>query len=179
MAAFAFDTLYTLSINSESVRGSIAHGSHPAALIVLSLIALFLLTLSCFNYINIAIATAARRLKEIGVRKVMGSSKKQLVGQFLTENMLLCALALILGIVAARFFLLPAWNSMFNFFGDEMGLSFAASPGLWVFLVALLGLIMASQATDPMIYYVGLGLCLFGVLFNYGLVARNSGKQPE
>ncbi|MCG8545427.1 MAG: hypothetical protein MJE12_14610 [Alphaproteobacteria bacterium] len=51
--------------------------------------------------------------------------------------------------------------------------------GTCMAVVALLGLIMASQATDPMIYYVGLGLCLFGVLFNYGLVARNSGKQPE
>ena len=51
--------------------------------------------------------------------------------------------------------------------------------GACMAVVALLGLIMASKAADPMIYYFGLGLCLFGVLFNYGLIARNSGKEPE
>ena len=60
-----------------------------------------------------------------------------------------------------------------------MGNASAWILGTCMAVVALLGLIMASQATDPMIYYVGLGLCLFGVLFNYGLVARNSGKEPE
>lgn len=60
-----------------------------------------------------------------------------------------------------------------------MGNATAWILGTCMAVVALLGLIMASQAADPMIYYVGLGLCLFGVLFNYGLVARNSGKEPE
>jgi hypothetical protein len=41
--------------------------------------------------------------------------------------------------------------------------------------LVLLGLVIASQATDPVMYYVGLGLCLFGVLFNYGLISRHSG----
>ena len=43
-------------------------------------------------------------------------------------------------------------------------------------LLVVLGLIIASRAADPIMYYVGLGLCLFGVLFNYGLIARHSGK---
>ena len=50
----------------------------------------------------------------------------------------------------------------------------------WILGVAmgalvLLGLIVASHAVDPVMYYVGLGLCLFGVLFNYGLISRHSG----
>ncbi len=43
-------------------------------------------------------------------------------------------------------------------------------------LLVLLGLFVASQAADTVMYYVGLGLCLFGVLFNYGLIARHSGR---
>lgn len=40
--------------------------------------------------------------------------------------------------------------------------------------LVLLGLVIASQATDPVMYYVGLGFCLFGVLFNYDLISRNT-----
>ena len=52
----------------------------------------------------------------------------------------------------------------------------------WVLGVAmgalvLLGLTVASHAADPVMYYVGLGLCAFGVLFNYGLISRNSGTS--
>ena len=54
--------------------------------------------------------------------------------------------------------------------------------GAWIMgvamaVLALCGLLIASQANDSMMYFVGLGLCLFGVLFNYGLIARNSGKR--
>jgi hypothetical protein len=45
--------------------------------------------------------------------------------------------------------------------------------------LVLLGLVIASRAADPMMYYVGLGLCLFGVLFNYGLIARHTGNSDE
>lgn len=40
--------------------------------------------------------------------------------------------------------------------------------------LVLLGLVIASQATDPVMYYVGLAFCLFGVLFNYDLISRHT-----
>lgn len=48
--------------------------------------------------------------------------------------------------------------------------------GIAMAILVLLGLIIASHAVDPLMYYVGLGFCLFGVLFNYGMISRNSGK---
>lgn len=48
--------------------------------------------------------------------------------------------------------------------------------GIAMAFLVLLGLIIASRAADPIMYYVGLGFCLFGVLFNYGLISRNSGR---
>ena len=48
--------------------------------------------------------------------------------------------------------------------------------GVIMGLLVILGLIIASHAADPIMYYVGLGFCLFGVLFNYSLIARHSGK---
>lgn len=47
--------------------------------------------------------------------------------------------------------------------------------GIAMAVLVLVGLILASHAADSVMYYVGLGLCAFGVLFDYGLISRNSG----
>ena len=47
--------------------------------------------------------------------------------------------------------------------------------GVVMAALVLLGLILASHAADPFMYYIGLGFCLFGVLFNYGMISRHSG----
>lgn len=49
--------------------------------------------------------------------------------------------------------------------------------GIAMTLVALLGLVIAGNATDTVMYYAGLGFCLFGVLFNYGMVARHASRR--
>ena len=49
--------------------------------------------------------------------------------------------------------------------------------GIAMAALALLGLIAASRAADPIMYYVGLGFFAFGVLFNYGLISRHSGRS--
>ncbi len=48
--------------------------------------------------------------------------------------------------------------------------------GVVMAALVLLGLIIASHAADSVMYYVGLGLCAFGVLFDYGLISRHSGR---
>jgi len=47
--------------------------------------------------------------------------------------------------------------------------------GIVMGALVLLGLVMASHAADPFMYYIGLGFCLFGILFNYGMISRHSG----
>lgn len=51
--------------------------------------------------------------------------------------------------------------------------------GIAMVLLALLGLVIAGNATDTTMYYAGLGLCLFGVLFTYGMIARRAGKRDH
>lgn len=74
-----------------------------------SAVALFMLLIACINYMNLTTARSARRAKEIGIRKVTGSSKGQLVTQFLVESTLMAVLALVLsiGVIAAC---LPTFN---------------------------------------------------------------------
>ena len=47
--------------------------------------------------------------------------------------------------------------------------------GVVMAALVLLGLVMASHAADPFMYYIGLGFCLFGVLFNYSMISRHGG----
>jgi len=76
----------------------------------LSIIALFVLVIACFNFINLATARSFRRAKEIGVRKVVGAERKQLVVQFIGETVLLSTISMVIAIVATLL-LLPALNA--------------------------------------------------------------------
>ena len=76
-----------------------------------SAIGLFILVLACINFMNLTTARSANRAKEVGVRKVMGAFKSQLIKQFISESMLLSFISLILAFVVALL-LLPGLNQI-------------------------------------------------------------------
>jgi putative ABC transport system permease protein len=78
---------------------------------VLSIIAILILAIACFNYTNLAIAQSTSRMGEIGVRKVLGAAKSQLFTQFTGESLLITILAMILAITISIQFL-PAFNTL-------------------------------------------------------------------
>jgi len=95
--------------------------------------AAFLLGIACINFINLTTANAAQRAKEIGVRKTMGSSKGQLIVQFLGETFLITAMATLLSII-----LTPTILHLFSSFIPD-GVKFSlTSPFVLAFLVILL-----------------------------------------
>ena len=97
----------------NEVNGTWTRGGSPIAAVVgIGMMGIFVLLIACFNLTNTAIAISSRRLKEIGIRKVMGSSRKHLIFQFIGETMMICLLALILGLVLGEFALIPAFNAM-------------------------------------------------------------------
>lgn len=119
-------------------------GSPPAAVIAPTIMALLVLLIACFNMTNTSIAISSRRLKEIGIRKVMGSLRAQLIFQFIGETLFVCFLALILGVFLGEV-LLSAWNSLW----EELKLTshYADNPGFVIFLVTVLfftGLVSGS-----------------------------------
>lgn len=150
--SFFFEPLKTLSWNSQKIRKSIASGSTPEALILLFIIGLFLLLQACFNYINISLAAAAKRLKEIGIRKVAGSRKSQLVNQFLGENLLLCLFALITGIIFTEFIFLPGLSEITGSREDISLIHFFGNIHLWMFFVVLLFLTGICAGFYPAFY---------------------------
>lgn len=108
-------------------------GSDVQYIYIFSAVALFILLIACINFMNLATARSANRAKEVGVRKVLGSERQQLVGQFLSESVLMTVLAmsLALGIVAMA---IPLFNSMA---AKELSISNLLSPYVVPVLVGL------------------------------------------
>ena len=104
---YKLQPLSSIHLNSEY------GGLNPVFLAVFGIIGLFLILIACINFINISTAQAFYRSKEIGIRKVLGSFKKQLFWQFLSETFLISLFAIALGIVMAILFL-PAFNALFD-----------------------------------------------------------------
>jgi putative ABC transport system permease protein len=78
---------------------------------IFSSVAFFMLLIACINYMNLTTARSARRAKEIGIRKVTGSSKRQLVLQFLSESLLTSLVAVLLSVLLV-WLLLSKFNSI-------------------------------------------------------------------
>jgi len=108
----------------------------------LSIIALFILLIACFNYINLATARASRRLKEVGLRKVLGAQRRALMYQFLGESIIVSTLATFFGFLLAAL-VLPVFNTLV-----ETPLVFNLFPGsmmIWAgFFVIAVGLGLLS-----------------------------------
>ncbi|MCP4725600.1 MAG: FtsX-like permease family protein [bacterium] len=78
---------------------------------IFTAIALFILFVACFNYVNLSTAKYTSRTKEVGIRKVLGSTRSQLIRQFLSESILFTLIALILAVALVEL-TLPTFNSL-------------------------------------------------------------------
>ncbi len=101
---------------------------------IFSAVAFFMLLIACINYMNLTTARSARRAKEIGIRKVAGSTKKQLVAQFLSESCITAFVALLLSIMFV-ILLMPAFNSIS---GKEFTMQTLLQPFNIILLIGIL-----------------------------------------
>ena len=113
--AYALQPLKSIYFDTE-VHSGVIRGGNPMYLVVCAILAVVILTIAGFNYVNLATARAGRRIHEIGVRKALGAHRGQLMRQLLSESVLLSSSATVLGIVMAEVMvlLLPAITG-FNF----------------------------------------------------------------
>ncbi|HZG25814.1 MAG TPA: FtsX-like permease family protein, partial [Chitinophagaceae bacterium] len=78
---------------------------------IFSIVAIFILLIACFNFINLTTARSAERAKEVGIRKVVGAAKKQLTGQFIGESVLICMIAFVLTVLFT-WLMIPLFNQL-------------------------------------------------------------------
>lgn len=106
-----------------------------AAVVVPGVMAILILLIACFNFTNTSMAIAGKRLKEIGLRKVMGGLRKQLIIQFMLENFFLCLFSLLIALIIA-WFLVPAYSAMWPFL--DISLDFSENINFYFFLLFVL-----------------------------------------
>lgn len=97
----------------SKIQDEAEEGGDISVIYIFGAVSAFMLIIACINYMNLATARSANRAKEVGVRKVMGSQRKQLIMQFITESVVLTLIALALSILLI-YALLPAFNGLAN-----------------------------------------------------------------
>jgi putative ABC transport system permease protein len=127
---------------TKGIRGDTANGNENS-IYMFSAIAFMILLIACFNFMNLSTARAMKRAKEVGLRKVMGAFRSQLVKQFLGETLVLVVIAMIFGIILLEL-LVPLFNLLI---GQQLSLEYFGSNSiLWLFILAAIvtGLLAGS-----------------------------------
>ncbi len=102
--------LTDIHLNSDRI-GELSANSSIQTVYIFSAIAIFILLIACVNFMNLSTARSANRAKEVGVRKVLGTQRSNLIQQFLTESVLLSLIAFIIALVISLL-LLPFFNQL-------------------------------------------------------------------
>lgn len=135
---------------AESIRANwLSQPPPPPAVVVPMIMAFLMLLIACFNFTNTSIAISSKRLKEIGIRKVMGSDRKQLIAQFMGENLMLSFLSMLVALGFA-YFLVPAYSAMWDFITLELNL--VSDSEIYLFLIGLLVLTSVIAGGYPSLY---------------------------
>ncbi len=130
-------------IHLKNPSFSLGRGGSEDNVIIFSIVAFFILLIACINYVNMSTARSTIRAKEVGMRKVLGSVRKSLIQQFLTESLVITLLAVIFGALLAL--------AVLPFFADLTGVAYSwqqlITPGtiLWMgVLIVVIGLLAGS-----------------------------------
>ena len=108
--AFVLQPLAKVHLYSNFLADIPGHGN-AQNVYIFAVIAVFILVVACLNFMNLATARAARRAKEVGLRKVVGAIRPHLIGQFLAESLVVALLALVLALLII-YLVLPYFNTL-------------------------------------------------------------------
>lgn len=134
MMVFHLQALPDIHLDSDFMMEIRPNGSRDTTYF-LSVIAVLIIVIAWINYINLSTAKSIERAREVGVRKVMGGFRSQLVQQFLSESVLLNGIA-VLSAIAAVVLLTPWFGELT---GRSFGYALLMEPWFWVFIVLLIG----------------------------------------
>ncbi|HXD77251.1 MAG TPA: ABC transporter permease [Puia sp.] len=123
-------------------EGGLPAGGRIKFVRLYAIIGIFVLILACINFMNLSTARSEKRAKEVGIRKAIGSVRRQLIGQFLSESLVVAFVAFVVAIALAQI-LLPFFNEVAN---KKMTIP-AASPAFWFLglcFIAITGMLAGS-----------------------------------
>ncbi|MXV51455.1 FtsX-like permease family protein [Pedobacter sp. HMF7647] len=145
--SYSLTPLSTIHLHSNKTAELDANGNIQYVYIF-SAIALFILLIACVNFMNLSTARSANRAREVGVRKVLGSLKSNLITQFLTESVLLSFFALVLALIIAWLFL-PFFNQLAF---KEISFNLFAQPWMLPLIMVIIVIIGLLAGSYPAFY---------------------------
>jgi putative ABC transport system permease protein len=145
---FQLQPLTSVHLYSAGIGSRLTTLSNIKYVYIFSIIALFIIILACVNFMNLSTAQSAKRAKEVGIRKVLGSEKSQLIKQFLAEAMLYSFIATVFALVIVLLALKP-----FNLIaGKSFDFSLLFTGNVWVFVLGLFILTGLMAGSYPAFY---------------------------
>lgn len=133
---------------TKGIKGDTANGD-LSYVYIFSAVALMILVIACFNFMNLSTARAMKRSKEVGLRKVMGAFRHQLIKQFMGETVIMVTVAMILGIIFLEL-LVPLFNGLV---GQHLEVVYFGKNSLIIFFV-LAGLLTGIIAGSYPAFYL-------------------------
>ena len=127
----------------NKVNDDIGLKGNPQQLKIYSIVGVLVLLLGCINYMNLAIARSINRAKEVGLRKVVGAARGQLIGQFLTESMVLALVSFVVALILLTF-LLPVFSELVERSIDNNLLLKQTILPMLLILILIVGIISGS-----------------------------------
>ncbi|MBI9038129.1 MAG: ABC transporter permease [Bacteroidales bacterium] len=124
----------SIHLHSNLMAEAEANGS-MSYIYTFSAIAIFILLIACINYMNLTTARSIKRSREVGLRKVVGALKKQLIFQFIFESMILSLIGFIIALILVEISL-PVFNELT---GQEFGLNLLSK---WYYILSMIGMIL-------------------------------------
>lgn len=134
---------------ASDMYGAQRHGDRSVIYIFIS-IAILILLIACINFMNLSTIRAVERSKEIGLRKVLGAYRKQLVWQFMGESVLITALSCILALIFL-YTVLPFYNQML---GYQLSVDWS-QPAIYVFIVGVIVIVGLLSGAYPALFLSG------------------------
>jgi len=135
----------------SKIQDEAEEGGDISYIYIFGAIAAFMLIIACINYMNLATARSANRAKEVGIRKVMGSQRMQLMIQFITESVVIALIALIVSLVLI-YALLPGFNSLAN---KELPFSYVMQASVILSLLGIVVFVGIIGGSYPAFYLSG------------------------
>jgi putative ABC transport system permease protein len=144
-------TYFTFPMSKWRLYSDFKDGKNTGGMIeyvrLFTIIAIIILLIACVNFMNLSTARSERRAKEVGIRKTLGSGKKQLVLQFFFESMILAFIAFIIS-VGVVYLLLPSFNTLVD---KHLSLDLS-NPGFWLIAMGIIAFTGIIAGSYPALY---------------------------
>jgi len=126
-------------------------GGDISYIYIFAAVAAFMLIIACINYMNLATARSANRSKEVGIRKVLGSQRGQIMAQFITESVVMAMMALLVSLTLI-YSLLPLFNQLSN---KQLPFSYVTQPTVLFSLIGMVFFVGVLGGSYPAFYLSG------------------------